>query len=82
MRVQPELSLLQYLATNLFCVAHVCDLNRQNIANTKTQIASLAIADCMANYSRTKSCTAVWMYIYLPCCEDLLPLDCNSVSLE
>ncbi|XBJ12038.1 hypothetical protein VPH35_016637 [Triticum aestivum] len=40
------------------------------------------VADCMANYSRTESCTAVWMSRCPPCCEDLLPLDCNPVTLE
>ncbi|XBI16678.1 hypothetical protein VPH35_058899 [Triticum aestivum] len=40
------------------------------------------IADCLANFSRTKSCTAVWLQRGPPCIEDLLPVDCNPIILE
>ena len=40
------------------------------------------VADCLANYSHTKSCTAVWLQRGPPCIEDLLPVDCNPIILE
>ncbi|VAI26233.1 hypothetical protein VPH35_087562 [Triticum aestivum] len=38
------------------------------------------IAHCLANYSRTESCTAVWLQRGPPCIEGLLPVDCNPVT--
>ena len=48
----------------------------------KISRAQNRVADCMANYSRAESCTAVWMSRCPPCCEDLLPLDCNPLIHE
>ena len=49
----------------------------QKISRTQNRVAN-----CMANYSHAESCTAVWMSRCPPCCEDLLHLDCNPVTLE
>ena len=40
------------------------------------------VADCLANYSHTKSCTAVWLQRGPPCIGDLLPVDCNPIILK
>ncbi|XBH61860.1 hypothetical protein VPH35_116231 [Triticum aestivum] len=40
------------------------------------------VADCLANYSRTKRATAVWLGSIPPCIEDVWPLDCNSMNLQ
>ncbi|XBH57393.1 hypothetical protein VPH35_079006 [Triticum aestivum] len=40
------------------------------------------VADCLANYSRTESYTAVWLQRGPPCIKDLLPVDCNPIILK
>ncbi|XBI76580.1 hypothetical protein VPH35_069798 [Triticum aestivum] len=57
-------------------------MNEREFVPQKISRAQNRVADCMANYSRIESCTAVWMCRCPPCCEDLLPLDCNPISLE
>lgn len=40
------------------------------------------VADRLANYSRSKRASAVWLGSVPPCIEDLWPLDCNSMNLQ
>ncbi|KAM3260223.1 hypothetical protein ACQJBY_051471 [Aegilops geniculata] len=40
------------------------------------------VADRLANYSRSKRATAVWLRSVPPCIEDLWPLDCNTMTFE
>ena len=40
------------------------------------------VAHQLALYSRTKFITAVWLGRSPPCIKDLVPLDCNPVTLE
>ena len=38
------------------------------------------VADCLANYNRTESCTAVWLQRGPSCIEEFLSADCNPIT--
>ena len=40
------------------------------------------VADCLASYSRTGSCSAVWLLGVPPCITELVPRDCIPMFME
>ncbi|KAI5001750.1 hypothetical protein ZWY2020_026400 [Hordeum vulgare] len=40
------------------------------------------VADCVANYSRSESCTSVWLQRGPPCAHELFLVDCNPIIME
>ncbi|KAF7103179.1 hypothetical protein CFC21_104199 [Triticum aestivum] len=49
----------------------------QKISRTQNRVV-----DRLANYSRSKRATAVWLRSVPPCIKGWLPLNCNSMNLQ